>query len=303
MAMGKGEALLESTDLFVNLLNLFKGRGGDLGGHLGQFLKSGGAKIIAQQMPHLFGIGFSENALTLDILQRTEKVNPGSAAKLEKLTNGMNDYERYFFWMTVTSIQLQKVATKQQKPAEKAAPTDQAGGEEIVYQPVSEAELDNRVQSLIFIVKLFEQHGEDATATIRAMYSLRVIEQSWLIRTWSYFSTAIKEKVLDPNGVTSIKELINSQGLLESLKKRNAELRAEAAKMRNNNVDRPSIFIWGLLWTQGGTRGARFKDVYEVHLIIRFAKWIQRRIEARKAKKSLGNQPTEHKTPTFGKKE
>ena len=298
-ASGAAAAMFSGLDLLRGMLGV--GNTNNMSGQLGQFIRNGGAKIIEQQMPHLFGLGFTDNALGLNIQQKAEKVRPGSRAKLLALSQAMTDYERYFFWMTVTSIKIRETATKKQANGVKPKPDEEKGFDgEIVYQPVTEAELDERVQSLLYIVKLFDENDGDARKTIDDMYTLRVVEHSLLVRTWGSFCKVFKAKVLDPNDAASVKELLNSTKLEERLKSHNDKLEQEYG-VKNDQSDHPSIFVWSLERMLGGSYKTRLRDVWELTFIRKLGRVFFRGIKFLRSIVNRKPESTTHKrvAPTF----
>ncbi len=229
--MGKAETALEVTSLAASLMAAFRGNpahGSGMGGRIQSFLDAGGADVIKQQMPKMFGIGFGENSLTALLLG---KLTTEEAAKLERLLKAMTDYERYFFWMTITSIQLvPKSTTKTVRQDGGKNPADKPT-EDVVQQTLTVSEIDDRVKTLQMIVaRIGDTPDGRMREVVNSLYNLRILEQSPIVKTWAMYSKGFKVTVLDPLEVNSLKELVDSPKVTAFIAERNAK-RAKPVSM------------------------------------------------------------------------
>lgn len=199
----EGAEPVEILGLIASVLGLLKGSGGATSGKLKSFMDGGGAKILEQQVPKMFGVGFEENSVTAYLYS---KLGLEKSAKLERLLKAMTDYERYFFWMTITSIKVMPASTTKtvKKDDKKAGDEPQ---EEVVQETITAAELDDRVRTLNMIVdRIGDTPDERMREVVNSLYTMRILEQNAAMKAWTMFSKGFKVTVLDPLGVSSLSE-------------------------------------------------------------------------------------------------
>lgn len=217
----KGAEPVEIAGLIASVLGLIKGSGNSTGGRLKSFMDAGGAKVLEQQIPKMFGIGFDENSVTANLLS---KLGIEKANKLERLLKAMTDYERYFFWMTMTSIKVVPASTTKTVKKDGDKKTDDKPAEEVVQETITQADVDDRVRTLNMIVdRIGDTPDEHMREVVNSLYTLRILEQNSVMKTWAMFSKGFKVTVLDPMGVNSLKELMDSPKLTAWIEARNAK--------------------------------------------------------------------------------
>ena len=222
--MGKAETALEVTSLAASLMAAFRGNpahGGGVGGTIKSFLAAGGDKVLVQQMPKMFGIGFDENSITALLLGKlgTEKAN-----KLERLLKAMTDYERYFFWMTITSIKVVPKSSTKTVRADDGKKSGDKPAEEVVQHTLTAADVDDRVKTLEMIVdRIGDTPDERMREVVTSLYTVRILEQNTFVKTWAMFSKGFKVIFLDPFEVNSLQELIDSPKVTAFIESRNAK--------------------------------------------------------------------------------
>ena len=209
------EAILNLSNLGASLAAAFRGgaHGNTAGGEgkvLKAFVGSGGPEFIKQQMPQLFGIGFTDNAITASLLR---DIGEESAKKLERLFAAMSDYERYFFWMTFASVKNSVAVTrdatkkKEEKDGEK---TDTAS--ETTH--ITTEERNDRMETLKMVVEMIgDDPNRDMSEVVNSLYLRRILEKSATMKAWATLSKTFKTSVLAPLGVNTFGELVSSPRL------------------------------------------------------------------------------------------